>query len=124
MYLNRKIDSSLSEWKNDPHHKPLLMRGARQVGKTTAVRRLAESFQTFVEVNLEVDGEVRKFIENSFDVQGFITLIEIRYAKRIIPGETLLFLDEIQSCPKAVAFLRYLYEKIQPLESMRLSSKI
>ena len=48
MYLNRKIDSTLVEWKNDPRHKPLLMRGARQVGKTTAVRRLAESFETFV----------------------------------------------------------------------------
>ena len=58
MYLNRKIDNTLVEWKNDPRHKPLLMRGARQVGKTTAVRRLAESFETFVEINLETDDEV------------------------------------------------------------------
>lgn len=122
MYLNRKIDSTLSEWKNDPHHKPLLMRGARQVGKTTAIRRLAESFETFVEVNLEVDDEIKKFIEKSFDVQGFIALLEIRYAKRIVPGKTLLFLDEIQSCPRAVTFLRYLYEKIQPLHVVAAGS--
>ncbi|MDE3275817.1 MAG: AAA family ATPase, partial [Verrucomicrobiota bacterium] len=68
MYLNRKIDNTLVEWKNDPRHKPLLMRGARQVGKTTAVRRLAESFETFVEINLETDDEVRKYIERSFDI--------------------------------------------------------
>lgn len=122
MYLNRKIDTTLSEWKNDPHHKPLLMRGARQVGKTTAIRRLAESFETFVEVNLEVDDEIKKFIEKSFDVQGFIALLEIRYAKRIVPGKTLIFLDEIQSCPRAVTFLRYLYEKIQPLHVVAAGS--
>ena len=122
MYLKRKIDSTLSEWKKDPHHKPLLMRGARQVGKTTAVRHLAKSFESFVEVNLEVDGEIRNFIEQSFDVQGFIALLEIRYAKRIVPGKTLLFLDEIQSCPRAVTFLRYLYENIQPLHVIAAGS--
>lgn len=122
MYLKRKIDTTLSEWKKDPHHKPLLMRGARQVGKTTAVRHLAKSFESFVEVNLEVDGEIRNFIEQSFDVQGFIALLEIRYAKLIVPGKTLLFLDEIQSCPKAVTFLRYLYENIQPLHVIAAGS--
>lgn len=122
MYLKRKIDSTLSEWKKDLHHKPLLMRGARQVGKTTAVRHLAKSFESFVEVNLEVDGEIRNFIEQSFDVQGFIALLEIRYAKLIVPGKTLLFLDEIQSCPRAVTFLRYLYENIQPLHVIAAGS--
>ena len=107
MYLNRKIDNTLVEWKIDPRHKPLLMRGARQVGKTTAVRRLAESFETFVEINLETDDEVRKYIERSFDIQGLIALIEVRYGKRIIPGKTLLFFDEIQGCPRAVTSLRY-----------------
>ena len=97
MYLNRKIDNTLVEWKIDPRHKPLLMRGARQVGKTTAVRRLAESFETFVEINLETDDEVRKYIERSFDIQGLIALIEVRYGKRIIPGKTLLFLAYAQT---------------------------
>ena len=91
MYLKRKIDKTLLEWKNDLRHKPLLMRGARQVGKTTAVRRLAESFESFVEVNLEVDDEVKKFIDKSFDIQGLISLIEVRYATRIVPGKTILF---------------------------------
>ena len=122
MYLNRKIDNTLVEWKIDPRHKPLLMRGARQVGKTTAVRRLAESFETFVEINLETDDEVRKYIEQSFDIQGLIALIEVRYGKRIIPGKTLLFLDEIQGCPRAVTSLRYFYEKVQPLHVVAAGS--
>ena len=122
MYLKRKIDKTLLEWKNDLRHKPLLMRGARQVGKTTAVRRLAESFESFVEVNLEVDDEVKKFIDKSFDIQGLISLIEVRYAKRIVPGKTLLFLDEIQSCPRAVTALRYFYEKCQPLHVIAAGS--
>ena len=71
---------------------------------------------------MEVDGEIRNFIEQSFDVQGFIALLEIRYAKRIVPGKTLLFLDEIQSCPRAVTFLRYLYENIQPLHVIAAGS--
>lgn len=122
MYLSRKIDNTLVEWKNDSRHKPLLMRGARQVGKTTAVRRLAERFETFIEVNLEIDDEVRGFIEQSFDIQALIAIIEIRYGKRIIPGETLLFFDEIQVCPRAVMALRYFYEQFQPLHVIAAGS--
>lgn len=122
MYLYRKIDHTLVEWKDDPRHKPLLMRGARQVGKTTAVRHLAENFEAFIEINLETDDEVRKFIEQSYDIEGLIALIEIRYGKRIVPGKTLLFLDEIQGCPRAVTILRYFYEKIQPLHVIAAGS--
>ncbi len=111
MYLTRRIDSTLLEWQNDPRHKPLLMRGARQVGKTTAVRNLARKFDNFIEVNLETDEEVKAAINRSFDVPSLLALIEIRYATRIVPGKTLLFLDEIQRCPRAVTLLRYLYEQ-------------
>lgn len=122
MYIKRKIDDSLIDWKNDQHHKPLLMRGARQVGKTTAVRHLAEQFDTYVEINLETDNEVRNFIDNSFDIPGLVALIEVRYGKRIVPGKTLLFLDEIQGCPRAVTALRYFYEKLQPLHVIAAGS--
>jgi len=53
MYIKRKIDEALKDWKNDPSHKPLLLRGARQTGKTTAVRHLAESFDHYIEINFE-----------------------------------------------------------------------
>ena len=122
MYFSRKIDACLVEWKRDSFHKPLLMRGARQVGKTTAIRRLAESFETFIEINLETDDEVRNFIEQSFDTTALLSLIEIRYGKRIIPGKTLLFFDEIQGCPRAVSVLRYFYENVQPLHVVAAGS--
>ena len=122
MYLNRKIDAALVEWAEDPHHKPLLMRGARQVGKTTAVRNLAKRFKTYVEIDLEADEEVCKCINRSFDINALVALIEIRYGKRIIPGETLLFFDEIQSCPRAIMALRYFYEKRQSLHVVAAGS--
>lgn len=122
MYLNRRIDVALLEWQKDPRHKPLLMRGARQVGKTTAVRNLAQKFENFVEINLETDEEVKAFINRSFDIPGLLALIEIRYATRIVPGRTLLFLDEIQRCPRAVTLLRYLYEQRQPLHVIAAGS--
>ena len=53
MYLKRTIDSHLKEWADDSEHKPLLLRGARQIGKTTAVRHLAECFESFIEINFE-----------------------------------------------------------------------
>ena len=122
MYLNRRIDIALLEWQKDSRRKPLLMRGARQVGKTTAIRHLGQEFESFVEVNLEVDDEVRAFINHSFDISGLLALIEIRYATRIIPGKTLLFLDEIQSCPRAVTILRYFYENLQSLHVVAAGS--
>ena len=122
MYINRKIDKTLAEWSEDPRHKPLLMRGARQVGKTTAVRELAKKFKTYIEINLETEDKIRKFINSSFDVNGLIALIEVQYGKRIIPGETLLFLDEVQGCPRAVSILRYFYEKLQPLHVIAAGS--
>lgn len=122
MYLNRKIDQSLEDWKDNPRHKPLLLRGARQVGKTTAVRHLAESFESYVEINLETDEQIRSFIERSFDVAQLVSLVEIRHSVRIIPGKTLLFFDEIQSCPRAVTILRYFYENLQPLHVIAAGS--
>jgi len=53
VYIPRKIDTALKEWKNDPHHKPLLLRGARQTGKTSAVRNLASEFSHYIEINFE-----------------------------------------------------------------------
>lgn len=122
MYFKRKIDHALVEWKEDVSRKPLLMRGARQVGKTTAVRELGKRFDAFVEINLETDNEIRTFINGSFDIQGLLALIEVRSGVRIIPGKTLLFLDEIQTCPRAITILRYFYEQLQPLHVIAAGS--
>lgn len=109
-YLTRNIDQVLLTWKQDTVRKPLLLRGARQTGKTTAIRHFAKSFEFFVEVNFERDVGVRRFFEGDLDVRKICSMLEMRYNTPILPGRTLLFLDEIQSCPGAISALRYFYE--------------
>lgn len=122
MYLNRKVDTALLAWKEGPRRKPLLMRGARQVGKTTAVRQFAKQFDAFVEINLEKDEAIREFINSSFNIPDLLALIEVRYATRLVPGRTLLFFDEIQRCPRAVTILRYFYEEVPSLHVIAAGS--
>ena len=68
-YLERNIDSQLVEWSKQDHHKPLLLRGARQVGKTSAVRHLGEQFKNYVEIDLNERAELHALFEQSFTPQ-------------------------------------------------------
>ena len=97
MYLKRKIDQHLQEWASDPDHKPLLIRGARQIGKTTAVRHLAESFSSFIEINFEKNGSIGKAFDGDLNIDRIIPELEAHARQAIIPGKTLLFFDEIQA---------------------------
>lgn len=110
MYINRIIDKSLQDWAADPDRKPLLLRGARQIGKTTAVRHLAESFESFVEINLEKNPSLGSIFNGDLDMDRIISELEAATQRAIVPGKTLLFLDEIQACPRAISALRYFYE--------------
>lgn len=111
--MQRLIDFHLLEWSKSSIRKPLLLRGARQVGKTFAVRQLAKSFEHFVEVNFEETPQLRKIFdeEKSLDPERIIREISLALKIDIIPGKTLLFWDEIQIVPKAIIALRYFYEK-------------
>ena len=109
-YFERVIDQSLLAWKQETSRKTLLLRGARQTGKTTAVRQFSKSFEHFVEVNFEQDRGVQEFFAGDLDVRAICAKLEMRYNTPILPGRTLLFLDEIQSCPNAILALRYFYE--------------
>lgn len=111
MYFARSIDSALESWKNDPDRKPLMLRGARQTGKTSAVRHLAEGFRHFVAVDFERDLSARSFFDGDFDVAAICAKIEMRYGTPILDGQTLLFFDEIQACPRAIEALRYFREE-------------
>lgn len=122
MYIKRTIDAYLEEWADDPCHKPLLLRGARQIGKTTAVRHLAERFDSFVEINFEKNAAIGRIFDNDFRMDRIISELETYTGKDIIPGKTLLFLDEIQSCPRAISALRYFYEDKQPLHVIATGS--
>lgn len=76
MYLKRTIDSYLKEWADDSEHKPLLLRGARQIGKTTAVRHLAESFESFIEINFEKTPALGRIFEGGFDIDRILFELE------------------------------------------------
>lgn len=109
-YLPRLIDSYLKEWAEKPDHKPLLLRGARQVGKSSAVRHLGKSFKNFVEINFEKKSSYIKIFEEDLDVDRIVQDLSAISGETIKDGETLLFLDEIQDSPKAIMSLRFFRE--------------
>lgn len=110
MYIQRDIDVELKSWADSDRHKPLLLRGVRQCGKTTAVRNLAKSFEGYIELNLERETDLCRIFEGDFNMKRIVNRIELSFSKRLTAG-TLLFIDEIQECPRAVTALRYFYEE-------------
>lgn len=107
----RKRAESLREWKNQGDRKPLVIRGARQVGKTYLVREFAAAeFQYFIEINFDETPSKRELFALE-DIESVVQYLSLDADVPIIPGETLLFLDEIQQAPEILARLRYFYEK-------------
>lgn len=109
MYLPRSIDATLLTWSRDADPKPLVLRGARQTGKTEAVRRLGEQFGLFLELNLERFEDLA-LVRSCRSADELLTALAARYNLEHFPDRTLLFLDEIQESPEAVAWLRFLRE--------------
>ncbi len=120
--MKRIIDHFLLDWKSRKRRKSLIIRGARQVGKTYAVRQLGKTFQHFVEVNLERDETARKIMEQSLDLKEIIIRIGEHKKTKIIPGKTLLFFDEVQVVPKTLTALRYFYEEMPDLHVIAAGS--
>jgi len=113
--LKRKIDQKLEQWKNNDSRRPLLIRGARQVGKTYSVTQFGKKqFSNCVTVNFEERPQLARCFDTLI-VDEIIEKIAIMTGSDIKPGETLLFLDEIQECPPAIIALRYFYEKLPKL---------
>lgn len=108
--MRRTILSTLKDWKSAKNRKVLLLRGARQVGKTYIVRELAKDFDYFLEVNFEKDTNVKHFFEQNLDPVRICTNLSAYYGIPVTDGKTLLFFDEIQSCSKAIQSLRFFYE--------------
>jgi len=109
MYRNALKD--LRDWKNQKNRKPLVLRGARQVGKTWLVREFAKvDFDHSIEINFDDTPEQAKLFVKG-DVDRCLQLLEMEHNQDIIPGKTLIFLDEIQAVPELLPYLRYFYEK-------------
>jgi len=120
--MKRLVDWHLLQWKASCHRKPLLLRGARQVGKTFALRKLGESFENFVEVNFDYLKQAKKIFEKDLNPERIIQELSLLMTMDIIPGTTLLFFDEIQECPYALQSLRYFYEKMPALHVIAAGS--
>jgi predicted AAA+ superfamily ATPase len=122
MYFNRLIDRYLNEWKDASERKPLLLRGARQVGKSSAVKNLAQYFDNYVEINFEENPGLIEMFEGNLNPQFLIQNLSVFLNQEIIPQKTLLFFDEIQACPRALASLRFFYEKMPELHLVAAGS--
>jgi predicted AAA+ superfamily ATPase len=110
MYINRLIDKDLLDWAKSKERKPLLLRGARQVGKSSSVRHLADNFDNFVEINFEKQKAAHSAFEGDLYPKEICNKLSTIYRQPIIPEKTLLFFDEIQACPNAISALRFFYE--------------
>ena len=111
MYLKRNIDKELLSWKKKTERKPLLVRGARQVGKSSSIRELGKSFDAFLEVNFEEHKKVHSLFKGDLTPQVLCQNLSLMFDMDIVPGKTLLFFDEIQACIPAISSLRFFYEK-------------
>lgn len=121
-YYKRNIDHELEIWHKSTNHKPLLIRGARQVGKSTAVRQLGKSFKYYIEINLEKQPELHQFFPENINVKQTCQLLSVTTGIPVFPGETLLFIDEIQSCQNAIRALRYFREDYPELHVIAAGS--
>ena len=122
--MKRLVDRKFILWKNNLNRKPLLVRGARQVGKTYSIKYFGET--CFPDQTCYLDLEKRRDCHGIFgdnlDAKLMVSKLEIALDKKIIPGETLLVLDEIQACPRAILALRYLYEELPALHVIAAGS--
>lgn len=120
--MKRTIDQHLLEWKSSPDRKVLVLRGARQVGKTYAVRKLGKTFPHFLEINFEENKDICSFFEHSLSPHALLEKLSAFFSVPITPSKTLLFFDEIQSCPNALSALRFFHEKIPTLHVIAAGS--
>ncbi len=122
MYFERIIDKYLQEWAARTERKPVLLRGARQVGKSTAVRNLGKSFDNFVEINFERQPEYKVLFEGNLVVNRIVSQISAISGQNVTVGKTLLFFDEIQQCPEAIMALRFFKEDMPELHVIAAGS--
>ena len=110
--LKRKIEFELERFLHDGKKSALLITGARQVGKTYIVRKFGEkNFESFVELNFIKDKAARGIFENAVDEKDVLLRLSAVADKRLVPGKTLIFLDEIQKCPEAVTYIKFLVDE-------------
>ena len=120
--MKRDIYKTLCDWKKASNHKPLLIRGARQIGKTYVINEFGQKeFNSIITLNFERNQEFKE-IFNSYNPKDIIEKISLYTGKKPDPGKTLLFFDEIQECPQAIISLRYFFEEMPELHIIAAGS--
>ena len=114
--MKRQAEQALHTWKDSEFRKPLLVYGARQVGKTWLMKNFgAENFQNYLYINFEKEVSLRGIFEQDYNPQRIVKVLEIFTNRTIIPGETLLIFDEIQEAKGAITSLKYFNEELPQL---------
>ena len=109
--MKRDLYDNLIQWKNNPHRKPLVVKGARQVGKTYLIEEFGKNeFDNCIILNCDKDPRIRDVFENGFRTDRIISDISVLSGQRVIPGKTLVFIDEVGDAPKALGALKYFCE--------------
>lgn len=114
--MYREITKKLEKWKDSSRRKPLILTGVRQCGKTYIINEFARNnFKKYAYVNFESNEKLSEIFEYDFDVKRIVRELEQNCKTRIVPGKTLVFFDEIQSCSKAITSLKYFCENFREL---------
>ena len=108
MYYKRKIDQFLINWKNDSAHKPLIVKGARQIGKTESILHFAnQNYSNVVYINFVLDKKYSTIVNDGYDVETVIKNISLANPRlQFIPEETIIIFDEIQEYPDVATTLK------------------
>ena len=110
--MKRNAFTQLIKWKDNPERKPLIIRGARQVGKTWLMKEFGQScYESSVYFNFDEEDELKSIFGTNKNPQRIIELLSMISGQKILPGETLIIFDEIQECPEALNTLKYFKEK-------------
>ena len=109
--MKRHIFKNLHRWKESASRKPLILKGARQVGKTYALLKFGEqAYENIAYLNFETSPQLHELFSKGLNPQNIIKVLTIELSSEIIPGKTLIFFDEIQECPDALNSLKYFNE--------------
>ena len=123
-YIKRHIDSCLLSWKQSVSRKPLLLRGARQVGKSSSVREFGKQFEYFLEINFEKkeNQDAKKIFERYSSPKRISDELFAMFGVPVVPEKTLVFLDEVQTCIPVISSLRFFYEEMPQLHVIAAGS--
>lgn len=120
--MKRYLMQNLIQWQNKPNRKPLIVRGARQIGKSTLIETFGEEyFEHCLTLNFDLDTRFAGCFE-SLEPEKILSAISLLQKTTVLPGKTLLFLDEVQECPNAIKALRYFKEKMPELHVIAAGS--